>query len=85
MMTAWRLACQAARLPGMICALMDEAVYFCFGNCVAAQRPANKQQLHLRDGQQQPPRMTGELRCNGLAKSGRYSRPRLAMMYGVRD
>lgn len=42
MMTAWRLACQAARLPGMICALMDEAVYFCFGNCVAAQRPAKQ-------------------------------------------
>jgi hypothetical protein len=59
---------------------MDEAAYFCFGNCIAAQQRASKHQLHLREAQQQDSRLTGRLRCNGLVKSGRKSRPRLAMM-----
>lgn len=60
--------------------MQDEAVYFCFGNGMAA--PQQGVGISFTSGmrKQQPPRMTGKLRCNGLAKSGGMAVSRLAMM-----
>lgn len=73
MMTALRLTCRAARLLGRICALMGEVVYFCFGYRMAAPQQGGISFTSAMR-KQQPPRMAGKLRCNGLAKSGRYGR-----------
>lgn len=61
---------------------MDEIVCFCFGYRMAAPQQAG---ISFTPGirKQQPSRMTGKLKCNGLAKSAGTAVSRLVMIHYI--
>lgn len=87
MMTAWRLlpGCQ-----GDLCAHWRQSIYSCIGDRIAAHQPlkasdsASPAALRCKEYNSSSLEWPGSSGAHGLAVSGRYSRPRLAISWAVR-